>query len=97
MNNVMAGQTKEQSNVWQTKLIIEDLKIAAVTEPANTSVIGGKIKMVEMTFVKGAHSQYCHKAKIGLGPTDSLTYKLYWQGSSMGVSWTCWGRGRTSW
>ena len=53
--------------------------------------------MVERTLRKGAHSQYCHKAKIGLGPTDSLIYKLYWQGSSMGVSWTCWERVRTSW
>ena len=59
---IMAGQqAKEQRDVWEVKLIssIEELNIAAETEPANKRVIDGKIRKVESTFVKleRSHSQ----------------------------------------
>ena len=50
----MAGQAKEQRDEWEIKLIssIEELNIAAESEPANKRVIDGKIRKVESTFEK---------------------------------------------
>ena len=52
----MSGQSQEQRDEWEKKLInsIEELNIAAVTEPANMGVlnIDGKIKKVGSAFVK---------------------------------------------
>ena len=96
MNNIMAGQTKEQRDDWETKLTrsIEELKIAAVSEPENKRVIDGKIKMVERTFGKRAHSQYCHKAKSGLGSTDSLTYEALLAREQYGIIMDMFGEGK---
>ena len=74
----MAGQAKEARDEWEVKLItsIEELNIAAITVPANKRVIEVKIRKVESTFenLQRSHSQYCQKAKIGLGSADSTEY-----------------------
>jgi hypothetical protein len=71
----MAGQAKEQIDELEFKLnsAIEELNIAASTELANKRVIFGKIKNVQNTFEKlmRAHLNYCGKAKIDVGSTES--------------------------
>ena len=70
----MAGQR----DVWEIKLVssIEELSIAVKAEPVNKRVIIRKINNVESTFenLERAHCQYCQKAKIGVGSTDSREY-----------------------
>ena len=74
----MAGQARDNRDEWEVKLIsaIEGLNVSATAESVNKRVIIGKIKKVENAFEKleRAHAQYCQKAKIGLGSTDSAEY-----------------------
>ena len=71
----MAGQAKDLRDEWEIKLLtdVEELNVAAAATPANARVIEGKIKKVESTFERLGivHAQYCQKAKIGLGSSDS--------------------------
>ena len=74
----MAAQAKEMRDEWEVKLYkaIEELNIAAEADPINKRVIIGKVNKVKTTSEKleKAHSQYCLKAKVGLGSNDSTAY-----------------------
>ena len=74
----MAGQAKDLRDEWEIKLLtdVEELNVAAAATPANARVIEGKIKKVESTFERLGivHAQYCQKAKIGLGSSDSAEF-----------------------
>ena len=74
----MAGQDKDLRDEWEIKLLtdVEELNMAAAVTPANARVIEGKIKKVEGTFerLQIVHAQYCQKAKIGLGSSDSAEF-----------------------
>ena len=74
----MAGQAKELRDEWEIKLLsdVEELNVASAASPENARVIEGKIKKVESTFerLQIVHGQYCQKAKIGLGSSDSAEF-----------------------
>ena len=74
----MAGQAKDLRDEWEIKLLtdVEELNMAAAVTPANARVIEGKIKKVEGSFerLQIVHAQYCQKAKIGLGSSDSAEF-----------------------
>ena len=74
----MAGQAKELRDEWEIKMLtaVEELNLAATAAPANARVIHGRIKKVESVFerLQVVHAQYCHKAKIGLGSSDSSEF-----------------------
>ena len=74
----MAAKAKEIRDESETDLItaIEELNIAAAISPVNKRVIDVNIRNVESCFdrLKKVHSQYCQKAKIGLGSSDSTEF-----------------------
>ena len=50
----MTGQAKDLKDEWEVKSLtdVEELNVAAAATPANARVIEGKIKKVEITFMR---------------------------------------------
>ena len=77
LGGVLLGTETVRSGWTLTCLTdVEELNVAAAATPANARVIEGKIKKVEGTFerLQIVHAQYCQKAKIGLGSSDSAEF-----------------------
>ena len=74
----MAAKAQDVRDEWEIMLIsaLEELDIAVISAPKNKRVLELKIQNVESVFksLQKAHTQYCQKAKIALGSTESTDF-----------------------